>query len=351
MNLTNSEKSLLIQTSRLFWYFDTKVKDEFREFFKSEFNGKLSDNLYNQLFYHRLNNNLYFIAGDLLLDKVKDKLNEEYSRQSLFNSLILLELESLIKKITLEYPVMLLKGISFIFNGFLYPEPGIRTMEDIDILVPEKFSEQVVKILLENNYKIPEQYKNLHKTHFHYLLQKNIGKNIITLELHFALSSKKRFQIDPESFFSNAMIPLKDNKNLLYPSVNDLLYYQIFHAGFHYIFERLQWLGEIEGLIHKYKDEIDYSYIISRADKEHTSVLLLNTLAALRHLYNIDLPDFVLKEIDKKSDDFLSDNSRTWDRELFRNRLFQYKFGLKSMDSILNKILWSTEKLKNKFKE
>jgi len=268
----------------------------------------------------------------------------------MINSLFLLEFESLIKKIPDSIPVIPLKGIAFIFNNYIYPEPGLRIMEDIDLLVNEKDYDVILNILFENNYYIPEQYRNLRSKHFHYLLKKKLGRNIITLELHFALSNKKRFQVDSESFFSSSAPLFPEHPNILYPSVNDLVYYLIFHAGFHYIFERLQWLGEIEGIVHKFNSEIDFNYIISRAEKENTSILVFNTLAALCSLYKIDLPDSVMKIISKKKDKFLSDNQHVWNREIFRSRLFQYKFGLKSMDTISNKILWSSEKIKNHFK-
>ncbi len=351
MKISKIQKELLIETSRLHWLLPTSTKIDVIDNFKLKIN-KLGNfnNLEEFLFLHKINNLFsYYIKQYLPNIKLPSIFSDALEDTSLLNSILLLELESILKALPSDIKVIPLKGISFINQKNLYPEINLRIMDDIDILVEKKDISRVKDVLIRHNYYIPEIYKDYHKEHFHYVFKKNINDFIITLELHFELSTNPRFKINTERIINNSK-PLFDNMpNLYFLSPEDTLYYALFHTGFHYIFERLQWLGEVEGLFNYYAD-LDLNTILNIAKTENTYNIISNTITALVSLYNINLNTDVLENIENVRNDFLLDESRIWDKNKLRNRFFQVRYGLKTIDHLKEKLLWSKKYILNKIK-
>lgn len=345
------EKQLLIQISRLHWKLPDSIRDKVKNKCLSLAQEPLDwDFLYSMARVHRIENLLAHYSLEYNLNNFSEKNKNILTGISNKNSISLLVLGSILKALPDNIKVIPIKGISFLLLKSPYPETGLRYMDDIDLLVKPENIEPVLSTLKIKGFKIPEQYKNLHKKHFHYILIKKIDNADITLELHFRLAQPNRFNIKTEDMFRDAEMKLNNIPNLLFLSKPHNLYYLLFHTGFHYIFERLQWLGELEYFIRNTTVE-KLEDILSRASDEGTRTIIMNTLIAVSGLYGLELPESIIDHNIKLKDKSLLEENRLWEKDELRNRLFQFRYGFKTMDNLKNKFLWSKEFIINKLRK
>jgi hypothetical protein len=94
-------------------------------------------------------------------------------------------------------PFLILKGLPLAHE--LYPEPGLRPVGDLDLLVRRRFRDTALAVLASLGYRLPAKALPLRfyrRHHFHVLLGRSRGESL-PLELHW----------QPHSFFSLSHVP------------------------------------------------------------------------------------------------------------------------------------------------
>jgi hypothetical protein len=94
-------------------------------------------------------------------------------------------------------PFLILKGLPLAHE--LYPEPGLRPVGDLDLLVRRRFRDAALSVLASLGYRLPAAALPLwyyRRHHFHVLLVRSGGESL-AVELHW----------QPHSFFSLSHVP------------------------------------------------------------------------------------------------------------------------------------------------
>ncbi len=109
-----------------------------------------------------------------------------------------------------EIPVVLLKGICFALT--IYPDPGLRPMGDMDVLVPASRLSEAVEIAKSLGYEDskPDASPGLRDLLNHEVCLQKTGTQSITLELHHSLVADKTFSYAvPVDWFWEQTEPLR----------------------------------------------------------------------------------------------------------------------------------------------
>lgn len=208
-----------------------------------------------------------------------------------------------------EIHVVLLKGADLAQS--LYPEPGLRWLTDLDLLVHEASLEKALAIAHDLGYSeyLPEAFPGLDKLlSYHTHMQKD-GRVPVLLELHWSLvgSEAFRYAVSMDWFWQN-LIPsqaaqgeinletknycfsLNPNANLLYLSAHQMLQ----HGG---ELTSLYWLLDIHRLITCRDKQIDWQALVEQAGIHAWSGAVQAALEAVKDCFDTNLPDGILSRL------------------------------------------------------
>ena len=200
--------------------------------------------------------------------QIQNSINKDYEMKKV------LEIFSL-----KEIPHVLMKG--YIIKN-LYPDPDLRTMGDIDLLVKEEDRNKVHEILLSLGY---EHLKTVRAV-------RNYGKIGINLEVHTSIFyddiSKK---IDYEGYFNKAWdnVILKEG-NLTYEfNIEYHLIFLIAHLAKHLYNEGcgVRMFLDIALYIKHYKDELDWDYFWKEINKIELEKFTKNTFTLCSYWFKV----------------------------------------------------------------
>jgi hypothetical protein len=161
-------------------------------------------------------------------------------------------------------PVLAIKGIALC--NFLYEEPGLRPMRDVDLLVSESNLAAAQEILLELDYLPPEQH-DIPEDYYHLPpLVKTIAGLPLTIELHrnllpfhprYPLWPLEKSYAESRSFMINGMTA----RTL---SLEDTMWYVYLHgfqAPLTYEPFRLVHVADMVTLTEKYSEQINWKLL------------------------------------------------------------------------------------------
>jgi hypothetical protein len=163
-----------------------------------------------------------------------------------------------------DLQVLTVKGIALCH--FLYKEPGLRPMRDIDLLVSEKDLAAARKILLNHDY-LPAEQHDTPEDYYHLPpLVKNIAGLPVTIELHRNLfPAHPRYPVWPlEKLYSNTHSFNINTTTAHTLSLEETLWYVYLHgfqAPLTYEPFRLIHVADIVSLIEKYPDQLDLRFL------------------------------------------------------------------------------------------
>jgi len=154
----------------------------------------------------------------------------EYLVNLAWNNTLAQHLEQVLDAFNREgIPVILLKGVYLM--DFLYPERGMRTVGDIDILIPPGDKDKALVAMLELGYSsnVPEMGKDpVHCRCIH-------PTSDVTVEVHLSIDARTARMPDVQGFWERCQ-PIKvggNNANALSP--DDLLVHLCLHLSLHLI--------------------------------------------------------------------------------------------------------------------
>ncbi|MBN1552991.1 nucleotidyltransferase family protein, partial [bacterium] len=183
-------------------------------------------------------------------------------------------------------PCLLLKGIYL--STFVYPDPAMRSMADIDLLIHQDDLVSAVTELMKIGYRdITDTVHQLH-THFHQTFY-NESQDIY-LELHWLLERPDRFETDMHRLWAEAQAIEFEGEPALCLSVEDLLLYLVIHNtithSFHY---GLRPLLDIALVMKKLQP--DWKKLLELARQSNATEILLLTTQTVCDLFQLPVPD------------------------------------------------------------
>ncbi len=213
--------------------------------------------------------NLLRHFNQLLPEEIKETLNREFQEHTRHNMFLTRKLIEIIGFFNSnDIPVLPFKGP--LLANQAYGNLALRRFGDLDILLPPKYVEAGIKLLLKNGYTSKFDLSLLDDTNWHLTRKKDIGfisadKNVL-LELHWKLSGS-HFGVP---FEMSRLWQKLETVNLAGVKVNtlsfsDLLVYLCLHGAKH-SWERFGWICDINELIGSEKD-INWEFVNAEAER------------------------------------------------------------------------------------
>jgi hypothetical protein len=168
-----------------------------------------------------------------------------------------------------KIPCIALKGAYLAFHA--YPDPALRPLRDLDILVPKQSTIFAYECLLSagftRNQKYPGSLEGALLTS-HHLPPLLDPSRTLSIEIHSAIShSNEAFEFEADDFFwRNSILKEFSGELIRFPSPIDQLQHLIHHAAIHHTFDNGPLLiSDIAYLISTH--DIDWTLFWSQADK------------------------------------------------------------------------------------
>ncbi|MCX6031412.1 MAG: nucleotidyltransferase family protein [Chloroflexi bacterium] len=249
------------------------------------------------LVYWRLRQSHDDIPSDLL-----KTLAAQYYMTAAENTLLYAEMARILAAFGAErVPVIVLKGA--VLAKTIYPDPALRPMSDLDLLVPRKDIERASTIIRDLDYQeVAVQSRALNRyigTQVNFLPLTKSGHEV---ELHWGLiaGSADRRTADVQWFWENSELwqlssgPELMEARILSPTAN-LLYLTahliLQHGGAQ---SRLLWYYDLHLLISQLTERLNWNIYLEQALALRWAASQLAGLKAVQVLFNTPIPSRVL---------------------------------------------------------
>ena len=233
-------------------------------------------------------------------------VKEGFAREYISNSALSLFFEKALKEIVShlgqnELPFAVHKGLGL--SALVYPKPELRPCGgDFDLLIKKEDYARAKALLEEIGYRLLhpayEQYEMTYigETKF---FKPSKGKKLV-VELHVEFNANPWAKVsgfDFKDFWDN-LLPVKYS-DFYIPClpVEANLFFLILHCAANHNFDRLMMFCDIDLLIRKYKDVIDWGHIITFACENHCRKAFYHCLAYCRQLLKTPIPDSFLENL------------------------------------------------------
>jgi len=195
-------------------------------------------------------------------------------------------------------PAVLLKGT--VLGWLIYPDPLLRPVNDIDILIPKEQMNQAESVLLGRGYQKVEMFEGRpvsereyhERAYYRYLVP---AKVVQLIELHSGFSQDSRFSIPYNEILQRA---------LQFPEGGPAAYRlddsdQLIHLAIHLACMKFQ--GPLKHLldIHLWIEnrEVDWATVISRATAYGAATSLCQSLWLSRQMFGTPISDHHLEQL------------------------------------------------------
>ena len=269
------------------------------------------DYLTQRAFQHKLMPLLYWNLKELpeyIPQKVLKSLKENFNRNAKKNLLMLGELLKLLNLFE-EQGLNIIPYKGPLLAIYAYKNLVLREFDDLDIFVNQNDVLNVKEMLISNGYNpqfLLEGFKERRFINSQREYKFNNPETNISLEIHwqfqgvsFSLSDDPLFLGDPE----NVEIVKISNKEISSLSPENMLLILCIHASGHY-WDRLSWICDVSELIQSY--EINWEYILEKADKLGIKRLILINLCLAVDLLDLNLPNTIHKHLKSTTIQYLT---------------------------------------------
>jgi hypothetical protein len=205
-----------------------------------------------------------------------------------------------------QIPALWLKGIALAHT--VYPQPVLRPMSDLDVLVPYEQRENALRIVEGLGYHFyemtgqlvgPEKILHLNLTH-HYHLKGGINDSVV-LELHFRLlgTNNKLLPLDKLLWFWSQTAVLQNSSQFTIPQAEAHLLYLCAHAILQH--------GEEDTLLRQYFDlhqlithtTMNWEKVIAQAGMLGWGYAVERALTIVVRYFSTPIPEAVFAELQR----------------------------------------------------
>lgn len=233
----------------------------------------------------------------------RDFLRLIYAATRIQNQAIFAELEGLLPLFQRAgIPVVLLKGACFAQT--IYPDPGLRPMGDVDLLVPVPKLAEAARVAKSRGFvdAVPEAAPGLRDLLNHEICLRKPGSQPVTLELHHSLVADKTFSYAvPVEWFWSQTEPLRASAQGRFGHVLALTpTAQVLYAAAHAMLQHgghntpLRWFYDLDLLVRHYQERLDWELLLSQARIFEWGSALEAALAQTTACFATPIPDHVL---------------------------------------------------------
>ena len=220
-----------------------------------------------------------------------------YVKHALQSALIFRELDLIAGTLAKQgIPVMLLKGLHLAAD--LYAEPGMRTMGDLDVMVPRDRLGDAATALADAGF-VGEHVDDLDdfcRTNSHLPRMAPPNGLGVGLEVHWTIElPSSPFDIRPAELWANARPLTVNRRELLVLSPEHLLLHLCLHACHHHKLSHtpLKQLCDVAIVLTRYEQRIDWDVLIGTAERWRIQPFVRFMLMLTSKLLGSTVPDAV----------------------------------------------------------
>jgi Uncharacterised nucleotidyltransferase len=183
---------------------------------------------------------------------------------------------------------ILMKGAAYL--AALYPDPGMRPLTDVDLLLREESARRLGQLLAARGFRgrvgpaFPEDER------FEmYRADRELSPRV---EIHWRLGVAGRTRIDQEGIWRAARPMEMEGERFLLLSAEDAILYHAWHASDHYFGHSLKWVLDLREMLRRFAP--DPPALLERARRFRVSVPLHLALVQLEGLLPGSVPAALL---------------------------------------------------------
>jgi hypothetical protein len=211
-------------------------------------------------------------------------------------------------------PVMLLKGIHL--AGFAYAEPGMRSMSDVDIMVPRERLADAEELFLEHGYGPRPRPDLAERCSWSNHLPKLSKTGAPVFEIHWGIERPTSpFRIDLDALWARSSTVMLEGVPVHLLSPEDLLLHLVLHTSYHHRFDRsaFKGLADIHAVILRHGADIDWQVLAARAVEWGASGFAYVTLTLAAQLLGTPIPQEILHILPREpADEAIIANARRY---------------------------------------
>jgi hypothetical protein len=182
-----------------------------------------------------------------------------------------------------------LKGMALAHT--VYPEPGLRPMADIDLLIHPSDRPRALAALDRLGYRTPgPEAERLGASRCF----AELVRDGVLLDLHWDVARYLRFEgivrVDHERLWRRARPLALAGARSLALCPEDMLLHLVLHLTLGSDFARVLWYADIDALVRRHAADLDWSRVVHEAARWRIRVLLGWTLGVVRASFGTPLP-------------------------------------------------------------
>lgn len=192
-------------------------------------------------------------------------------------------------------PVLLLKGVHL--ARFVYPEPALRTMADVDLMVPRDRLAQAEQVLLDLGYGPTPRPDPVAFCAWSNHLAKLYLDGAPVVELHWTIERPTSpFRIDLDGLWARSRPVELEGVEVRVLAPEDLLLHLVLHVSYHHGFERsaLKALVDVDAVARGRGPGLDWAILVQRANAWGASRFAYTTLRLANELLGTGVPGAIL---------------------------------------------------------
>lgn len=225
-----------------------------------------------------------------------ERLRAAYAQTAFRNALMFRQTAELLRALAARgIETMLLKGIHL--ARFVYPEPGLRSMADVDLMVRRDRLAEAEAVALELGYgPLPrpdlEQFCSWSN---HLAKLEKDGAPVI--ELHWAVERPTSpFRIDHDALWARSAAAELEGVPVRLLSPEDLLLHLVLHGSYHHHFDRsaLKGLVDLQAVVTRHQASLDWDLVARRAGEWGAGCFAYVTLRLAAEVLDVPVPAAVL---------------------------------------------------------
>jgi len=190
-----------------------------------------------------------------------------------------------------------LKGLALAHT--IYPEPGLRPMADIDLLVRPDDRAAALEILRELGYRTPGDDADRLAASRDFA---ELVRDGMRIDLHWHLARYLRFEgvvrVDHDGLWRRARPLVTPAGHSLALCPEDLLLHLILHLTLGSEFARVLWYADIDAVVRHHGAEIDWEQLVAEAERWRIRALAGWTLGVVGDAFDTPLPRGLLERLE-----------------------------------------------------
>lgn len=236
---------------------------------------------------------------------ILETLRPQYVQNAIRNAHLFRHTSQLAKALSARgIPVMLLKGMHL--ARYLYAEPALRSMADVDIMVPRDRLAEAERVFLDHGYG-PTPRPDLEEfCKWSNHLAKLTKPDAPVFEVHWSIERPTSpFRIDLEGLWARSRDATLDGAPVKLLSPEDLVLHLALHGSYHHRFDRsaLKGMLDIHTAVVRHASDFDWSALTGRAAEWGASGFLYSTLRLTSEILGTPVPEAVLRQLPRQRED------------------------------------------------